>query len=79
MRPQIQIHDIPNFNTVELHQRLDFRDISLDNPELVPLRIRERLSGVIDQALDGTHPGSIFKCGIKRSIPGQRSAGYFEL
>ena len=54
--PEIQIHDTPNFNVVELRQRLDFRDISLDNTELVPLRIRERLSGVIDRALDGTHP-----------------------
>ena len=40
-RPPIQVHDIPNFNAFELRQRLDFRDISLSNPELVPMRIRK--------------------------------------
>ena len=40
-RPSIQIHDIPNFNVFELRQHLDFRDISLNNPELVPMRIRK--------------------------------------
>ncbi|XP_030272791.1 uncharacterized protein LOC115581654 [Sparus aurata] len=65
VRPPIQVRDIPNFNAMELRQRLDFRDISLDNPELVPRRIRERLSGVIDRALDGTHPGSILNAVLR--------------
>ena len=59
VRPPIQVRDIPNFNAFEMRQRLDFRDISLENPELVPMRIRERLSGVIDRALDRAQPGSI--------------------
>ena len=42
-RPPIQVRDIPNFNAFELRQRLDFRDISLNHPGLVPMRIRERL------------------------------------
>lgn len=63
--PPIQNRDIPNFNAFESCQRLDFRDISLDNPELVPMRIRERLSGVIDRALDGTHPGSILNAALR--------------
>ncbi|XP_030269448.1 uncharacterized protein LOC115579887 [Sparus aurata] len=65
VRPPIQVRDIPNFNAMELRQRLDFRDISLDNPKLVPRRIRERLSGVIDRALDGTHPGSILNAVLR--------------
>ena len=65
MRPPIQVHDIPNFNALDLRQRLDFKDISLNNPELVPRRIRERLSGVIDCALDGTHPSSILNAVLR--------------
>ena len=65
VRPPVQIHDIPNFNALGLRQHLDFRDIGLDNPELVPRRIRERLSGVIDCALDGTHPSSILNAVLR--------------
>ncbi len=59
VRGQIQVRDIPAFNASELRQRLDFRDISLDNPELVPMRVRDRLSGVIEWALEGAQPGSV--------------------
>ncbi len=37
VRGQIQVRDIPAFNASELRQCLDFGDISLDNPELVPM------------------------------------------
>ncbi|XP_037614712.1 uncharacterized protein LOC119481662 isoform X1 [Sebastes umbrosus] len=55
----IQIRNIPEFNASELRQRVDFRDINLDNPEQVPNRVRERLSGVIERALEDSPPPSV--------------------
>ncbi|KAI3354720.1 hypothetical protein L3Q82_004502 [Scortum barcoo] len=40
----ISVRDIPAFNASELRQRLDFRDIDLNNLERVPERVRESLT-----------------------------------
>ncbi|KAL3983293.1 interferon-induced GTP-binding protein Mx [Sarotherodon galilaeus] len=56
---QLSIREIPNFNARELRERLDFRDISLDDPEQVPERVRSCLANVIDRAVAGSQQGCV--------------------
>lgn len=50
---------IPDFNAWELHENIDFRDISVTNPELALGRVRDFLANVIDRAVSGSQPGSV--------------------
>lgn len=59
MREIIQVRDKTAFNASELPQPLDFRDIDLSNLGEVPNKVRERLSGVTEQALRGSSPDSV--------------------
>lgn len=53
------IREIPNFNAQELREHLDFRDISLDDPEQVPARVRDCLASVIDRAVVGSQQSCV--------------------
>ncbi|KAL7386336.1 hypothetical protein ABVT39_006986 [Epinephelus coioides] len=56
---QLRVRDIPRFNAAEFRQRVDFRDVSLDNITQATDGVRERLSGVIGAALEDSPAGSV--------------------
>ena len=58
-RAAIHTRDIPAFKAFELRQSVDFSTISLDDIEQVPYMVRDRVSGVINQALEASPAGSI--------------------
>lgn len=55
----VRSRDMPHFNSRELRQRLDFKEIGLDNLQQVPGRVRESLANLIDQALEDAPSGSM--------------------
>ncbi|KAL7386680.1 hypothetical protein ABVT39_011946 [Epinephelus coioides] len=56
---QLRVRDIPRFNAAEFRQRVDFRDVSLDNITQAIDGVRERLSCVIGAALEDSPAGSV--------------------
>lgn len=55
----LPIRDIPLFNAFELRQRVDFRDIRLQDIEMIPAMIRDAVGGAIDQAVNTAPRGSV--------------------
>ncbi|KAL7382877.1 hypothetical protein ABVT39_000705 [Epinephelus coioides] len=56
---QLRVRDIPRFNAAEFRQRVDFRDVSLDNITQAIDGVRERLSCVIGAALESSPADSV--------------------
>lgn len=44
----------------ELRERIDFRDISVDDPEQVPTRVKDCLASVIDRVVSGSQTKAVF-------------------
>lgn len=49
-----------------MHEHIDFRYISVNNPELVQGRVRDCLANVIDRAVSGSQPGSVLNVVLRR-------------